>query len=387
MRSASMPGHAVLFLGATALVSALLAGCNSSQSAVPPASKALPVTVLEMQPQSIPSSVEVMGQTEGARETEVRPRVGGILIKRLYQEGQTVRAGQALFQIDRSTYEIALAEAEAKAEQATREKDRLSSLVEARAISQREYDGAVSAHAIAQATLRQAQLNLSWTTITAPLSGTTGRAMKSEGNLISVDDSVPLTSVYQLNPMWVRFSLAESDVAKLPEGRLTPKSISGVELILPDGSVYPLPGRLNYVASTIDPMLGTRQLRAEFANTEGSLLPGQFVRARLLTGMRDGVFLVPQAAVMQTDRGRLVMVSDAENKVTPRAIQTGEWRGRDWVILSGLQAGDKVIVDNLMKLRPGMTVAPHAPTPPPGTPAPAQPAPAKQPARAPQAKG
>lgn len=387
MRSASMPGRAVLFLGATALVSALLAGCNSSQSAVPPASKALPVTVLEMQPQSIPSSVEVMGQTEGARETEVRPRVGGILIKRLYQEGQTVRAGQALFQIDRSTYEIALAEAAAKAEQAAREKDRLSSLVEARAISQREYDGAVSAHAIAQATLRQAQLNLSWTTITAPVSGTTGRAMKSEGNLISVNDSVPLTSVYQLNPMWVRFSLAESDVAKLPDGRLTPKSISGVELILPDGSVYPLPGRLNYVASTIDPMLGTRQLRAEFANTEGSLLPGQFVRARLLTGVRDGVFLVPQVAVMQTDRGRLVMVSDAENKVTPRVVQTGEWRGRDWVILSGLQAGDKVIVDNLMKLRPGMTVAPHAPTPPPGAPAAAQPAPAKQPAPAPQAKG
>lgn len=382
---ASMPKRAVPLpaLSAIVLLAAVLAGCDSSQSAVPPkGSPALPVTVIEMQPQSIPSSIEVMGQTEGARETEVRTRVNGILIKRLYQEGDTVRAGQPLFQLDRSQYEIALADAEAKAEQAAREKDRLSSLVEARAISQREYDDAVSTYAITQAALRQAQLNLSWTTITAPVSGTTGRAIKSEGNLITVDDVLPLTSIYQLNPLWVRFSLAESDIAKLPDGRLTPESISGVELILPDGTVYPKKGRLNYVASTIDPMLGTRQLRAEFDNKEGRLLPGQFVRARLLTGMRDGVFLVPQVAVMQTDRGRMVMVADAQNKVTPRPVQTGEWRGKDWVVLGGLQAGDRVIVDNLMKLRPGMEVAPRAPAPPPGAAPAAPPAPNKQPATA-----
>ncbi len=386
MRFASIPKRAVPFLAlsTTALLVVALAGCNSSQSAVPQkANPALPVTVLEMQPQSIPSSLEVMGQTEGARETEVRARVGGILIKRLYQEGETVKAGQALFQIDRSEYEIALAQAKAKAEQAEREKARLASLVEAKAISQKEYDDAVSAHAVAQAALRQAQLNLSWTTVTAPVAGTTGRAMKSEGNLISVNDSL-LTSVYQLNPMWVRFSLAESDVTQLPDGRLTPQGVSGVELILPDGTVYPKKGRLNYVASTIDPMLGTRQLRAEFDNKEGRLLPGQFVRARLLTGMRDGVFLVPQVAVMQTDRGRMVMVADAQNKVAPRPVQTGEWRGKDWVILGGLQAGDRVIVDNLMKLRPGVEVVPRAPTPPPGAAAP--PAPAKQPS-APKAQG
>lgn len=381
MRFASMPKRAVMVLAAASLLAAL-AGCSDSQSAAPKAPPALPVTVLEMQQQDIPSSLEVMGQTEGARETEVRARVGGILIKRLYQEGETVRAGQALFQIDRSEYEIALAQAQAKAEQAEREKARLSSLIEAKAISQKEYDDAVSAHAVAQAALRQAQLNLSWTTVTAPVSGTTGRAVKSEGNLISVNDSL-LTSVYQLNPMWVRFSLAESDIAKLPDGRFTPRSVSGVELILPDGTVYPKPGRLNFVASTIDPMLGTRQLRAEFDNKEGHLLPGQFVRARLLTGMRDGVFLVPQVAVMQTDRGRIVMVADAQNKVAPRPVQTGEWRGQDWVILGGLQAGDRVIVDNLMKLRPGMVVAPHGPTPPPGAPA----APAKQPAPGAKAQG
>lgn len=362
-------------LGAAFLVSAVLAGCSGSdkQAAGGPGGMGpLPVTVLDVQPQSIPSSVEVMAQTEGARETEVRARVGGILVKRLYQEGETVKAGQPLFQIDRSSYEIALAEAKAKAEQTAREAVRLKPLAAAKAISQKDYDDAVSANAIAQATLRQAELNLSWTTVTAPVAGTTGRAAKSEGNLIATSDSL-LTSIYQLNPMWVRFSLAESDIAKLPEGRLTPAAVTGVELILPDGSVYPMPGKLNFLASNIDTTLGTQQLRAEFPNADGHLLPGQFVRARLLTGQRDGVFLVPQVAVLQTDKGTMVMVADADNKVAPRPVQAGEWRGKDWVILGGLKAGDKVIVDNLMKLRPAMPVSPHAPGVPPGAPGGAKP--------------
>lgn len=376
-------------LGTAALVSALFAGCSGSDKpAGPPGGGMgpLPVTVLDMQPQRIPSSVEVVAQTEGARETEVRARVGGILVKRLYQEGEAVKAGQVLFQIDRSSYEIALADAKAKAEQAAREMARLKGLIAAKAVSQKEYDDAVSANAIAQAALRQAQLNLSWTTVTAPVSGTTGRAVKSEGSLIAVNDVSPLTSIYQLNPIWVRFSLAESDIAKLPEGRLTPNSVTGIELVLPDGSVYPQPGRLNFLASNIDPTLGTQQLRAEFDNTDGRLLPGQFVRARLLTGVRDGVFLVPQVAVMQTDQGRLVMVADAENKVTPRPVQTAEWRGKDWVILGGLRAGDKVIVDNLIKLRPGMAVAPHPPGSPPGAPVAAKPD-GEKPVPAPENKG
>lgn len=318
----------------------------------------MPVTVVEMQPQRIAASIEVMAQTEGARETEVRARVGGILVKRLYQEGEAVRAGQPLFQIDRASYEIALAEAKARADQAARELKRLEGLVEQNVVSRREYDNAVSSNDIAQAALRQAQLNLSWSTVTAPVAGTTGRALKSEGNLVSTGADSLLTSIYQLDPIWVRFSLAESDVAKLPEGRLKAESVTGIELILPDGSVYPYPGKLNYLASTIDPTLGTQQLRAEFPNRDNRLLPGQFVRARLSLGDREGVFLVPQVAVMQNDVGRMVMVADAENKVTPRPVQTAEWRGQDWVVLGGLRPGDKVIVDNLIKLRPGMVVAP-----------------------------
>ncbi len=351
----------VLTLGLTAC-----SGDNAPPQAGGP--QALPVTVLEMQPQSLPAAVELMAQTEGAKETEVRARVGGILVKRLYEEGSLVKAGQPLFQIDRAPYEIALAEAKAKAEQTAREEGRLKGLLAHQAVSQKEYDDAASNNAMAQAALRQAQLNLSWTTVTAPVAGTSGRAVKSEGNLINTADASLLTSVYQSNPMWVRFGLSESDAASLPGGQLKADMVSGVELILPDGSVYDKPGKINFLASTIDPTLGTQQLRAEFDNKDGKLLPGQFVRVRLLSSNREGVFLVPQAAVIQTEQARLVMVVDAENKVAPRPVQTAEWRGKDWVITGGLKAGDKVIVDNLMKARPGTPVAPHGPQAAPGAP-------------------
>ncbi|MBI2277045.1 MAG: efflux RND transporter periplasmic adaptor subunit [Dechloromonas sp.] len=353
-----------LILAATALSSTLLAGCSDSKPATGPAMGPLPVTVLEVQPQRVPSSIEVMAQTEGARETEVRARVAGILVKRLYQEGEPVKAGQPLFQIDRSTYEIALAEAKAKAEQTAREMNRLKGLIEAKAISQKEYDDAASNNAIAQTALRQAELNLSWTTVTAPVAGTSGRAVKSEGNLITAGADSLLTSIYQSNPIWVRFSLGDSDLAKLAGGRVTEKNVNGVEMILANGNVYPKKGKLNFLASNIDTTLGTQQLRAEFDNADNQLLPGQFVRVRLLTGERDGVFLVPQSAVVQTEQGAIVMLAGEGDKVAPRPVQTAEWRGKDWVITGGLKAGDKVIVDNLMKLRPGAPVAPHGPAVP-----------------------
>ena len=342
---------------AAALAGGLVA-CSADKPAGPPAMGPMPVSVLEMQPQAVPTSIEIMAQTEGARETEVRARVGGILMKRLYQEGETVKAGQPLFQIDRAPYEIALAEARAKAEQTGREAARLKGLAEAKAIAQKDYDDAASANAMAQAALRQAELNLSWTTVTAPVAGTTGRALKSDGNLIAPTDSL-LTSIYQTNPIWVRFSLGESDLAKFPAGRVTAKDVKGVELIQGNGQKYEKPGKLNFLASNIDTTLGTQALRAEFDNTGGQLLPGQFVRVRLITGERQGAYLVPQSAVLQTEMGTLVMTVGPENKVAPRPVKAGEWYGKDWVILGGLNAGDKVIVDNLIKLRPGMPVAPQ----------------------------
>lgn len=356
---------------ATLLIPIVIALAACSNSNTPQAAKpgAMPVSVVEVQPVNLPSTIEVMAQTEGAKETEVRARVGGILVKRLYQEGVPVKAGQPMFQIDRAPYENALAEARAKADQTAREEARLKGLLTRQAISQKEYDDMASANAMAQATLRQAQLNLSWTTVTAPVAGVTGRANKSEGNLIAANDPVALTSIYQSNPMWVRFGISDSDTVALADGRLQAEDVRRVELLLPDGTVYAHPGKLNFLASTIDPTLGTQQLRAEFDNRDERLLPGQFVRIRLQVGERKGVFLVPQAAVVQTEQGRLVMTVDAENKVAPRPVQTAEWQGKDWVITKGLQAGDKIIIDNLMKLRPGAQVAPKAPTPPGEAPA------------------
>lgn len=347
-------------------------GQQDSQGGMPP----LPVTVIEVQPSRVPIVVEVMAQTEGARESEVRARVGGLLLKRLFEEGMPVRAGQPLFQIDPTPHEIALAqaranleEARARAEQAAREVARMKGLLDRQAISRREFDDASSHDAVsraavraAEAAVRQAELNLSWTTVTAPVSGQSGRAVKSEGNLIvaGTADSL-LTTIHQSDPMWVRFSLAESDVAKLPGGRLNARAIQGVELVLADGSLYPRRGRVNFLAGQIDPGLGTQAMRAEFDNPEGRLLPGHFVRVRLLAGQREGAFLVPQAAVLESELGRMVMLAGADGKVVPRPVVAGEWLGRDWVILEGLQAGDRVIVDNLMKLRPGASVLPHKP--------------------------
>lgn len=378
-RPSSIPPRALrTTLPILALSVALLAACSSKEQPAggppPGGMPALPVTVLTMQPTTVETSVEAVAQTEGAREVEIRARVGGILMKRLYEEGATVKAGQALFELDKAPFEVAaaqaraqLAQSKARAEQTVREASRLKGLLAQEAISQREYDTATSDNAAAlaavqaaQASVRQAELNLSWSTVVAPVSGVTGRAAVSEGNLVSTNGLV--TTVVQLNPMWVRFSVSESELAGAsPGGRFKPQAVRGVELILPDGSTYPVRGKLNFAASQLSPTLGTLQLRGEFANPDGSLMPGQFVRARLLTGERSGVFKVPQNAVVQTDRGAIVMTADTDNKVAPRPVKTGQWTGNDWVILDGLKAGDKVIVDNLIKLRPGAPVAPHAP--------------------------
>ncbi len=386
IRPASPPPRALrLTLPALALSAALLTACSGKEQATggppPGGMPALPVTVLTMQPTTVETSVEAVAQTEGAREVEVRARVGGILMKRLYEEGTAVKAGQPLVELDKAPFEVAaaqaraqLAESKARADQTLRESTRLKGLLAQQAISQREYDTATSDNAVAlaavqaaQAAVRQAELNLSWSTVAAPVSGVTGRAAVSEGNLVSTNGLV--TTVVQLNPMWVRFSVAESELSSAtPGGQFKPGAVRGVELVLPDGSTYPVRGKLNFAASQVSPTLGTLQLRGEFPNPDGRLMPGQFVRARLLTGERSGVFKVPQNAVVQTDRGAIVMTADADNKVAPRPVKTGQWNGKDWVILEGLKAGDKVIVDNLIKLRPGAPVAPHAPGEGPGAP-------------------
>lgn len=355
----------------------LLAGCspdNGAAAAQSPAMAALPVTTVEAVPTSVPLVIQAIGQTQGLHEVEVRARVGGILEKRLYREGEPVKAGQALFEIDRAPYEIALAQAkaeqaqqQARLDQARREAKRLKQLLAQKAISQREYDDAVSSEALAEANLRAAQarlrdaeLKLSYTTVRAPVAGISDRALQSEGALISTAGGESLlTRIFQANPIRVSFSLTAAEAAQVPGGQLTSQVVQGIELIRADGSVYSQPGRLDFSAGQIDPALGTLQLRAEFPNAEAQLLPGEFVRIRLMVGTQEGIFLIPQTAVMQSQQGLFVYVINADGKAQMRNVQVGNWRGQDWVILGGLQQGDQVILDNLLKIRPGTAVAPQ----------------------------
>lgn len=376
-----------LIILATGVMGIVLAGCGkgSSAPAQPPGDMALPVSVIEVQPATVPVSAEAVAQTEGAKEVEIRPRVGGILLKRLYEEGAPVKAGQSMFQIDPIPYQYALdqakaqlAEQRARMTQTEREEKRLHDLLTNQAISQREYDNAVSDSAIARAAqqaaearVRDAERNLSYTLVAAPVSGISGRFQFSEGALVEANSSL-LTTIVQLTPIWVRFSLSDNELAQIG-GPLTEQKVRKVTLILPDGTEYGKEGELNFAASRIDPALGTQQLRATFDNSDNQLLPGQFVRARVTTGERGGVFLVPQIAVQTSDLGKSVYTLDDKNQVTVRPVVAGQWIGTDWIILEGLKAGDKVVVDNIIKLRPGARVSPHAPgempPEPPGPPA------------------
>lgn len=375
--SQSIQPHRALVLLALGVV---LSACGKSSNQQAPAAgamQAMPVTVQSVTAETVPIQTEVVAQTEGAKQIEVRPRVGGIVLKRLYQEGESVKAGQDMFLIDPMPFQLQvdqakamIAQQKARIEQTAREAQRLKGLLETKSISQREYDNATSDNSVATATmmqyqaqLREAELNLSYTHVKAPESGIGGRFILSEGALASANTTL-LSTIVQVSPIWVRFSLSESDLLSLG-GHLTPGKVQDVRLILADETEYPLSGKINFSASQIDPALGTQQLRAEFQNPDKTLLPGQFVRVRLTTGKRDGVFLIPQTAVLTGQQGKFVFVAekDKEGKTVanPRPITAGGWFKDRWSVLEGLKAGDQVILDNLIKVRPGAPVAPHAP--------------------------
>ena len=350
-------------------------------SGAAPAPPPLPVSVLTVAPGKVPLILDAVGRTEGSREVEVRARVSGILERKLFSEGDPVKAGAPLYAIDRAPFELALAQAKAalageqvKLERARIEARRQKTLIDERAISQREYDDATAALSqleasvlAAQTKVKEAELNLSYTAVTAPITGISGRSQRSEGSLVTAGaDSALLTTITQADPIWVRFSLSEVEFARL---RGSGDRSGRVTLLTADGKPFDRVGRLNFTGSVVDTRLGTVQLRAEFPNPGLALLPGQFVKALVQAGEQDGV-LVPRTAVFQGEQGAFVWVVGAEDKVAPRPVQTGNWAGRDWVIRGGLQAGERVAIDNLIRLRPGMTVAPKAAAAPaPATPA------------------
>jgi len=378
------PRFAALALACTTLV---IAACGKENGAAPAKPAALAVAVKHVEPQRVPIVFDAVGQAEGSREVEIRARVPGIIEKRLYNEGTSVKAGQTLFIIDRAQYEIAAAQAQAalsqekaRQEQFRREAERLKSLAGSRAISQREYEEAVSAFrqssaAIegAEAKVAEAKLNLSYTSVSAPISGIASRALRSEGSLVAANTDL-LTTLTQVNPIWVRFSLAESDFEKI-RGKSRNARIS---ILNRDGSVAAGNGRINFLGSTIDAKLGTVQLRAEFPNADMQWLPGQFLKVQILAGEQEA-FLVPQAAVTQTEQGYSVWLAE-DGKANAKMVKTANWIGSDWIVTSGLKTGDAVIVDNLMKLRPGAAVEPRKAGTAPG--APATDTPANKPATA-----
>jgi membrane fusion protein, multidrug efflux system len=357
-----------------AIVLALAACGKEDENAANAAPPALPVTVMQVAIQRVPIAFDAVGQTEGSREVEVRARVSGILEKRTFNEGDSVKAGTTLFRIDRAPFELALrqaraelAEEQARQEQAQRDVVRLKELAEERAIGLREYEQAVAAYkqsnaAIsgAQARVAEAELNLSYTDVRASIGGVTGRALRSEGSLVTVNtDSALLTTIAQVDPVWVRFSLSDSEYERIRGAQKSAR----VRLLEQDGSVAADNGRVNFAASTVDRNLGTVQMRAEFRNNGLRFLPGQYVKVQILAGEQQA-FLVPQVAVTQTEQGRAVWIVGDDNKVAPRPIRTANWIGSDWVVTGGLQPGERIATDNMMKLKPGTTVQPQQPVTP-----------------------
>ncbi len=381
------PGKVRQLLLAAGVISAMaiLNGCskNGEQAAgpggpggggMPP----MPVTAITVQPQQVPVTIEEVGQTEGSKDVEVRARVSGILTKQRYTEGDKVKAGATLFTIDRAPFEIALAQAraaleqsKANLEQAQREAKRLKPLVEEKAVSQKDLDdanttlqSAQAAELAAEAQVRDAKLNLSYTTVTAPITGITDRAQYSEGTLVTPGAATSLlTTMHIIDPIWVRFAFSESEAHQMRQYG----SKAVVKLILPDGSIYDHTGKLNYTASTVNGTTGMVPMRAEFPNPKSVLLPGQFVRVQVTVGERQA-YLVPQTALSQNAQGQALFTVGDDNTVAPRPVETDGWSGSDWVVTQGLNPGDKVIIDNLMKLRPGAHVMPHAPGEGPGAP-------------------
>ncbi|HYM35067.1 MAG TPA: efflux RND transporter periplasmic adaptor subunit [Steroidobacteraceae bacterium] len=359
------PMRAMAFLSTVTLI---LVACDKHEAQMMGAPIA--VAILQVQPKSLPFVIEAVGRTEGSREIEIRARVSGILEKRLYVEGAPVRAGATLFRIEREPFEIAverahaaLASERARNQLAHRNADRVVELFNQKLVSQNDVDTAMStmrasdaAILTAQVNIREAELNLSYTNVTAPIGGITGRALRSDGTLVAAGtDSGMLTTMTQANPIWARFALSSAEYDALRSATKNTAELVA-ELVHRDGSVAPQKGRVNFAASTVDTNLGTVQLRAEFANPGLDLLPGEYVRVRL-TGGAQNTITVPQTAVLQGAKGPFVWIVNAERQAEQRAVKTGAWIGDEWRINEGLVAGDVIILNNLLKLKPGQAVS------------------------------
>ncbi|MDD2917729.1 efflux RND transporter periplasmic adaptor subunit [Rhodoferax sp.] len=372
-RTASTLGLTLL-LAACGQGSAPTTGPGGPGGAPPPAE----VGVVTVKTGDVGLLTELPGRLEASRVAQVRARAAGIVQKRLFVEGSSVRAGQALFQIDASPYQATLASAQAsqtKAEanlmQASAQAERFKPLIEAKAISQQEFVNAQASQklaeadvAVARAAVRTARINLGYAAITAPISGRIGRALVTEGALVGQGEATPMAVIQQTDPMYVNFTQPASEVMRLRKAMETGQlqragsQAASVRVVLDDGSEYAKPGKLLFSDLTVDTTSGQIMLRAEVPNPAGTLLPGLFVRVRLEQTQVSNAITLPQQAVTRSPQGDSVMVVAADGKVAPRPVKVGAQQGGQWVILDGLQNGDQVMVDGFQKLRGGAPVKP-----------------------------
>lgn len=359
-----------------------LAGCgqgNGGAAAAAGAPQAPAVTVITVQPESVPMVVELPGRTTPSLIAELRPQVTGILTQRAFNEGSEVKAGQVLYRIDAAPYQAAydsarasLARAEANADAAQLRAERHAGLVAIEAVSKQANDDAQAALkqaraevAAAKAAVDKAKIDLDYTQLKAPIAGRIGRSAVTPGALVTANQAQALATVQRLDPIYVDLTQSSADMLRLrrevESGRVQRGAGGAVEvrLLLEDGSEYAAAGRLALSEVTVDEGTGSVTLRAEFPNPTGDLLPGMYVRARLPQGVRADAVLVPHAAVVRDARGSaLVMVVDEQNVVQARPVEVVQAFGDKWVLGGGLQAGERVITEGLQRVRPGVTVQP-----------------------------
>lgn len=347
------------------MIATALAACGQGQQQAPAGMAGGPgaappppeVEVVTVAAGSATLTRELPGRLQAVRTAQVRARVEGIVEKRLFAEGSDVRADTPLFQLDARTYKTAAAAAEADLAVAKQTVERYRPLLEMKAVSRQEFDLAEAKQKQAEATLAKARLDLENATVPAPISGRIGRAQVTEGALVGKGEATLLATIEQLDPIYANFTQTNADVLRLQQavkaGRLKKAGSAKVELILEDGTVYGVPGRLTFSDMAVDPNTGAVQMRAEFPNPKRELLPGTFVRIRFPEAEIDSALKVPQRAVMMSPQGQAVLTIDAEGKVAPRPVKLGGMAGTDWIVNEGLKPGDKVIVNGLQKVKPG----------------------------------
>lgn len=364
-------------LGAGVAVALLLAGCGKKEA--PPKQGPAQVSVLTLKTEPVTLATELPGRTAAFETSDVRPQVNGLILARLFDEGEQVHVGQPLYRIDPSPYQAQAANARAalaRARAAIASSDALArrygELVKINAISKQDYENSITSAqqaradvAAQQAALRTAQIDLSRTTVRSPIAGRIGRSAFSTGALVSAAQADPLATIQRLDPIYVDLQQSSAEVLKLRQHIMAGQVARGenttrVRLRLEDGTTYPVEGQLRFTDVTVDASTGTQVIRARFANPNGLLLPNMFVRAQLVEGTQAEGILVPQRAVSRDERGNAtVMVVGANNKAEQRKIQTARTVGDAWLVTGGVKPGDRVIMEGGMTLRPGMPVSPY----------------------------